>query len=72
MSSIRLTEGTVYIDGLSIRDAVLADLVSRQPDAEAVEHLLERVLVTGARGIASMGVGLDLAELDGRVAKSVA
>jgi len=71
MSSIRLAEGTVHIDGLSIRDAVLADLVSRQPDAEAAEALLQRVLVTGARGIASMGVGLDLAELDGRVAKSV-
>jgi hypothetical protein len=72
MSSVRLAEGTVYIDGLSIRDAVLADLVSRQTDPQAVEALLERVLVTGARGIASMGVGLDLAELDGRVAKSVA
>lgn len=72
MSNIRLTEGTVHIDGLSIRDAVLTDLVGRQPDREAVEALLERVLVTGARGIASMGVGLDLAELDGRVAKAVA
>ncbi len=72
MTNIRLTEGTLHIDGLSIRDAVLTDLVSRQPDPEAMEMLLERVLVTGARGIASMGVGLDLAELDGRVAKAVA
>ena len=44
MSSVRLAEGTVYIDGLSIRDAVLADLVSRQTDAVVFFHGFDHVI----------------------------
>lgn len=71
MSTIRLVAGVVEIEDLSITDPVLAELVSSQPDASAVAALMERILVTGARGIASMGFGLDLAELDQRVAATV-
>jgi hypothetical protein len=71
MSSIRLVEGGVEIVDFTVRDPVLAELIGLQATPEAAEAVLERVLVTGARGIASMGVGLDLAELDDRVKRGV-
>ncbi len=71
MSTIRVVDGVVEITGFSLRDQLLADLLDRQPDEEAAAATLEGILITGARGIASMGVGLDLAEVDQRVAAAI-
>ena len=61
----------VTIDGLALADQGLADLLGSQPE-ERWPELLERALSVGARGLMTMGLGLDLAEIDARVRRSVA
>jgi len=66
-----LVQGTrVEIRGVALDDPILAqqlesvDLVDRAA-------VIERALAVGARGLATMGLGLDLAEVDLRVHRSV-
>lgn len=67
---IRLDGSTVTIDHLACADQVLVALVERTaPEGRA--ELVEKILGVGARGIVTMGVGLDLSELDHRVRQSV-
>lgn len=66
-----IAEGdTVTIDGLTVEDPSLARLVAGEVEEHRPE-LLRRVIETGARGVLSMGVGIDLGELDDRVRHTV-
>lgn len=70
-SSLPLVDGdTVVLEHVEITDSVLADLVRRCPEGERVE-LFERVVSVGARGLATMGIGVDLTEVDVRVHRTV-
>jgi hypothetical protein len=71
MVHIGIKGTTVTVDGLEVDDAVLAELLSSQPD-ERKTDMLRRVLEVGARGLLTMGLGVDLAEVDARVRRSVA
>lgn len=62
--------GRVLVDGLVLDDGVLAGLLEGRDAGERV-RVVERALSVGARGITSMGVGLDVAALDERVRRSV-
>lgn len=68
--SIDLDGEVVHISALAIEDATLASLLRREP-ADAWESVLVRVLSVGARGVASMGLGVDLTEVDLRMDRSV-
>ena len=71
MATIEVKDQQVLIKELTIEDRALADLLSRQAP-EYREELARRALMVGARGLVSMGVGVDLAELDDRVRRSLA
>jgi hypothetical protein len=68
---IEVEGATVTIHDLTIEDPSLARLVAGETD-EHRPDLLRRVLETGTRGVLSMGVGIDLGELDSRVRHTVA
>ena len=70
MTNIGINGTTVTIDGLEVDDGVLAELLGSQPDERQAE-LARRVLEVGARGLLTMGLGIDLAEVDARVRRSV-
>ncbi len=61
---------TVRIDRLESTDPALAELLRSQP-ADRWADLIERALAVGARGLMTMGLGVDLAEVDQRVKQSV-
>lgn len=64
-------DGTrIEIRGIEIDDAILAQQLQ---SVDGSEHavVIERALAVGARGLATMGLGLDLAEVDIRVHRSV-
>ncbi|MDH5421423.1 MAG: hypothetical protein OEY55_06435 [Acidimicrobiia bacterium] len=70
-------EPSVTVDGSTVRicqlesvDPALAELLRSQP-AERWPNLIERALAVGARGLMTMGLGVDLAEVDERVKQSV-
>ncbi len=70
-------EPNVTIDGSTVRicqlesvDPALAELL-RSQSAERWPNLIERALAVGARGLMTMGLGVDLAEVDERVKQSV-
>lgn len=69
-SAVRIEGGSVIIDGLTVDDPSLADLLAHHP-ADRRDDLLRRTLAVGARGLTTMGVGVDLAEIDRRVGESV-
>ncbi len=60
----------MIIDGLRVRDPVLVGLLTQSDDHERVA-MTERILTVGARGLATMGLGFDLSEVDLRVTRSV-
>jgi hypothetical protein len=64
-------DGTrIEIRSVVVDDAILAQqLAGTEPSERAA--LIERALAVGARGLATMGLGLDLAEVDLRVHRSV-
>ncbi len=68
MANIDRLEGTtsVVISGLTIDDAVLADLLDGQPPATWAETV-GRALAVGARGLVTMGLGVNLEDMDARV-----
>lgn len=70
-------EPNVTIDGSTVRicqlesvDPALAELL-RSQSQERWPNLIERALAVGARGLMTMGLGVDLAEVDERVKQSV-
>ncbi len=70
MAQIGINGTTVTIDDFEVEDGVLAELVGAQP-GERRADILRRVLEVGARGLLTMGLGIDLAEVDARVRRSV-
>ncbi len=70
MALIRVDGNVTTIENFEIEDAALAQLLSSQPD-DRRDEVLNRALVVGARGLVSMGLGIDLAEVDDRVRRSV-
>ena len=70
MAQIGIDGTKVMIDGLEADDGVLAELLRVQPD-ERQADMVRRVLEVGARGLLTMGLGIDLAEVDARVRRSV-
>lgn len=70
-------EPNVTIDGSTVRicqlesvDPALAELM-RSQSQDRWPNLIERVLAVGARGLMTMGLGVDLTEVDERVKQSV-
>ncbi len=58
------------ISNLDVSDPALAELLNSQPPDRWPE-LVERALSVGARGLMTMGLGIDLSEVDERVRRSV-
>lgn len=67
---VSIEGATVVIGHLESADASLAELLATQP-AHRWPELVERALSVGARGLMTMGLGVDLAEVDERVKRSV-
>ncbi|HEX5631058.1 MAG TPA: hypothetical protein VFY15_05310 [Acidimicrobiia bacterium] len=61
----------VDITGLTVLDPDLAGLLAATPE-ESRPDLVRRVLTVGARGLATMGIGLDLAAVDERIHHTLA
>lgn len=70
MTKIIVEAGTVTVDHLACDDPVVAEVLRRQPPDQRAATL-GRMLAVGARGLLTMGVGIDLAEVDDRVRSSV-
>ena len=70
MARVTVDEQRVHIHDLTCEDSTLAGLLARQP-AELHSETVRRALAVGARGLVTMGVGLDLGEMDQRVRRSV-
>ena len=71
MVVVELVEDEVRIEQLTVRDPLLCSILRNQTPERRVE-LVERALSVGARGLMTMGFGVDLAEVDDRVRRSVA
>jgi len=56
----------VVIEGVVVTDDTVVGMLSTAPDSDRIDLLL-RMMSVGARGVVSMGVGLDLAAVDARV-----
>lgn len=69
-SVIRITDGAIEIDRLEVEDPVVAALLSRHQPPDYPE-VIARMLAVGARGLASMGLGLDLADMDRQVRQTM-
>lgn len=69
-TTVRIEDGTVRIEGLTVTDPGLVELLRAHPVARWPD-LVERVLAVGTRGLLTMGLGIDLAEVDDRVRRSV-
>ena len=68
---VELSDGEVRIEQMTVRDPLLCSVLRNQTPERRVE-LVERALSVGARGLLTMGLGVDLAEVDDRVRRSVA
>jgi hypothetical protein len=64
--TVGLDTDRVTIDGLTVDDPALADLLRRHPTDEHAD-LVRRVLTVGARGLLTMGLGVDVAAVEQRV-----
>lgn len=69
-SEVTLDGKTVVIRQLESADPALAEMLASQPE-EHWPELVERALAVGARGLITMGLGVDLTEVDERVKRSV-
>lgn len=67
-TSIRLDEDRVTIESLTVVDGQLAHALRRSDDPEA---LLGRILSVGTRGVLSMGMGLDLGDMEERMQRTM-
>lgn len=70
MAHIDINGTAVTIESLEVEDGVLAELLTSQPDERRAD-MVRRVLEVGARGLLTMGLGVDIAEVDARVRRSV-
>ncbi len=70
MALIHLDGNIVTIEGLEIEDPGLAQLLGAQPEERRADTVM-RALTVGARGLVSMGLGIDLSEVDDRVRRTV-
>lgn len=70
MAAITCDGRIVKVDGLVVDDPGLAELLRAQPE-DRWEDLTARALAVGARGLLTMGLGIDLTEVDARVRRSV-
>lgn len=70
MAAITCDGQIVKIDGLVVEDPGLAELLRAQPE-DRWEEIVERALVVGVRGLLTMGLGIDLGEVDARVRRTV-
>lgn len=61
---------TIHINDFSLSDPVVAGLLKHQEGSQRSETL-GRMLSVGGRGLTSMGLGVDLDEIDRRVGRSV-
>lgn len=68
---IILEGDTTTVHSLRIDDPLVANLLSRHQPEERAE-VLSRMVTIGARGMVSMGLGLELADVDQRVRTTVA
>ena len=68
--TVRITDDGVDIEQLHVRDAVLRELLGSQPEDQR-PAIVERALVVGARGLLSMGLGFQLADIDTTVRTAV-
>lgn len=66
--SVSISGDRVTIESLSIVDAQLADSLRRADDPAA---MLERIVTIGTRGVLSMGMGLDLGEMEQRMHRTL-
>ena len=64
--AVLVADGQVTIEGLAVHDATVVQLIAAAPPAERAETV-RRLLVVGASGLATMGVGLDIGSIDTRV-----
>ena len=69
-SAIRLDGDRVTIDGLTVDDPDLAALLTPCSPGSR-DDLVRRVLAVGARGLATMGIGLDVAAVDERMRQTL-
>lgn len=69
-ASVSVDCDLVEIRSLTIEDRTLASLLARTAEADWID-LVARSLRIGATGLATMGVGLDIGEIDSRVRASV-
>lgn len=70
MALIRVDGDTVTIEDLEVTDPGLAQLLTTQPE-ELRAEVLTRAIAVGVRGLLSMGLGIDLSEIDDRVRRSI-
>ncbi len=68
--TVLMTPAGIRIEHLDVEDVVVHDLLEAQAP-ERRDELVARALSVGARGVLSMGLGLDLAEVDASVRSSV-
>jgi hypothetical protein len=68
--SISVTGDLVRIRDLEFEDPVVAEIISRQDGADRARSLVH-MLTVGARGMTSMGLGLELSDVDRRVRATV-
>jgi hypothetical protein len=69
-ASIRVEEGTLVIDHLVVVDRDVVALIETVSPEERAE-MLTRALSVGARGLMTMGLGIDVASVDGRVRQTL-
>ncbi len=69
-TAVRLDGDRVTIEGLTVTDPDLAALLA-PCSAEARDDVVRRVLAVGARGLATMGIGIDVAAVDERMRQSL-
>lgn len=65
-TSIRITDGAVVIDGVRVEEPCVTAVLERHDHSE-YEEVITRMLAVGARGLESMGLGIDLADVDRRM-----
>jgi len=69
--SVVLEGGRVVLRDYSVDDAGLIELLERQAPEQWAD-LVGRALAVGARGLLTMGIGIDIAAVDGRVRETLA
>src|SRR3990170_4070440 len=69
-TTIRIEDGHLVIEHLVVTDRDVLALVERVPEDERAE-MVTRALSVGARGLMTMGLGIDVASVDGRIRQTL-